>query len=87
MPGRDPERQYLIARESDFWLDEAREIDRRLDGMKPDDPERAKEQAWLEHIRAKRNELDEELLELQGVIKDAEILQMDDHRKDREGRA
>src|ERR1700739_4471774 len=62
MPGENPERQYLIARESDMWLAEGRATDDRLEGMDSDDPEAQREKAWLDHIRARRNELDEELL-------------------------
>ena len=62
MPGENPERQYLIARESDMWLAEGRATGDRLEGMDSDDPEAQREKAWLDHIRARRDELDEELL-------------------------
>lgn len=57
MPGRDPERQYLIARESDLFLDEARAVANRLEAQ-PNDPDRANDEAWLQHIRSRRNELE-----------------------------
>jgi hypothetical protein len=48
-----------------------------------DDQEVRNEKAWLDHIRARRNVLDEELLELQGVLKRADVVELDDRRKDR----
>jgi hypothetical protein len=52
-----------------MWLAEAQRTERHLfdlDYENNDDPEVRNEKAWLEHIRARRNVLDEELLELQG---------------------
>jgi hypothetical protein len=69
MVGENPEWQYLLARESGMWLAEAQRTERHLfdlDYENNDDPEVRNEKAWLEHIRARRNVLDEELLELQG---------------------
>jgi hypothetical protein len=68
MAGENPERQYLLARESGMWLAEAERTERHLfdlDFENNDDPEVRNEKAWLGHIRARRNALDEELHELQ----------------------
>jgi hypothetical protein len=52
-----------------MWLAEAERTERHLfdlDYENDDDLEVRNEKAWLDHIRARRNVLDEELLELQG---------------------
>jgi hypothetical protein len=82
MPGRDPKRQLALAREADSLLEEGRELDWRVDEMEPDDPERAAALARLERIRARRAEIDEELLELQGVTEIADVVQLSERRKD-----
>ena len=43
-------------------------------------PEVNKEKAWLDHIRARRNVLDEELQQLQRIQERADIVHLDDHR-------
>jgi hypothetical protein len=85
MVGENPERQYLLTRESDLLLAEAERTERHLfdlDYLNDDDPEVRQEKAWLDHIRARRNVLDEDLLELQGIRTRAEVVQLDDRRKD-----
>jgi hypothetical protein len=81
VPGNDPERQLALAREADALLDEGRELERLVDEMEPDDPERQDAQARLDRILARRAEIDEKLLELQGVTKRAEVIQIDERRK------
>jgi hypothetical protein len=69
MVGENPGRQYLLARESGMWLAEAERTEPHLfdlDYENDDDLEVRNEKAWLDHIRARRNVLDEELLEMQG---------------------
>ena len=39
-----------------------------------------KEKAWLDHIRAGRNVLDEELHQLQRIQERADVVPLDDHR-------
>lgn len=81
MVGENPERQYLLARESGMWLAEAERTERHLfdlDYENDDDLEVRNEKAWLDHIRARRNVLDEEL----GVLKRADVVELDDRRRD-----
>jgi hypothetical protein len=76
-------RQYLIAREMDLLLAEEERTENHLfdlDYENDNDPEVKKEKAWLGHIRARRDVLDEELHELQGVQRRADVLQLDDRR-------
>jgi hypothetical protein len=73
MAGTGEERQYLLARESDMWLDEAERIQNRLDDLDPGDDEDSdvlKDKVWLEYVLDKREELTEELLTMQGVLTD-----------------
>jgi hypothetical protein len=77
------ERQYLIAREMDLLLAEGERTENHLfdlDYENDNDPEVKKEKAWLDHIRARHNVLDEELHELQRIQERADIVQLDDHR-------
>lgn len=66
MPGDNPERQSLIARESDLLLEELERLDNEVD-FDRDTAEVRKEKAWRDHLRARPNVLDEELHELQGI--------------------
>ncbi len=64
-----------------MWLAEAERTERHLfdlDYENDDDLEVRNEKAWLDHIRARRNVLDEEL----GVLKRADVVELDDRRRD-----
>jgi hypothetical protein len=77
------ERQYLIAREMDLLLAEGERTENHLldlDHENDNDPEVKKEKAWLDHIRNRRNVLDEELHELQRIQERADVVQLSDHR-------
>ena len=77
------ERQYLIAREMDLLLAEAERTENHLfdlDYENDNDPEVNKEKAWLDHVRARRDVLDEELQQLQRIHERADVVQLDDHR-------
>jgi hypothetical protein len=77
------ERQYLIAREMDLLLAEADRTENHLfdlDYENDNDPEVKKEKAWLDHIRARRDGLAEELHQLQRIQERADVVQLDDHR-------
>jgi hypothetical protein len=77
------ERQYLIAREMDLLLAEAERAESHLfdlDYENDNDPEVKQEKAWLDHIRARRNVLDEELHQMQRIQERADVVQLDDHR-------
>ena len=77
------ERQYLIAREMDLLLAEGERTENRLfdlDSENDNDPEVNKEKAWLDHIRARRNVLDEKLHQLQRIQERADVVHLDDHR-------
>jgi hypothetical protein len=50
-----------------------------LDYENDSDPEVKTEKAWLDHIRARRNFLDEELHQLQRIQERADVVQLDDH--------
>jgi hypothetical protein len=76
------ERQYLIAREMDLLLAEAERTENHLfdlDYENDNDPEVKKQKVWLDHIRARRNVLDEELRQLQRIQERADVVQLDDH--------
>ena len=76
------ERQYLIAREMDLLLAEAERTENHLFDLhyeNDNDPEVNKEKAWLDHIRARRDVLDEELQQLQRIQERADVVQLDDH--------
>jgi hypothetical protein len=76
------ERQYLIAREMDLLLAEGERTENHLfdlDYENDSDPEVKTEKAWLDHIRARRNFLDEELHQLQRIQERADVVQLDDH--------
>jgi hypothetical protein len=77
------ERQYLIAREMDLLLAEGERTENHLfdlDYENDSDPEVKTEKSWLDHVRARRNVLDEELHELQRIQERADVVQLDDHR-------
>jgi hypothetical protein len=83
MANDNSERQYLIARELDLLLAEGERTENHLfdlDYENDNDPEVKNEKAWLDHIRARRNVLDEELHQLQRVQERADVVQLDDHR-------
>ncbi|MDT5351321.1 MAG: hypothetical protein QOH91_4608, partial [Mycobacterium sp.] len=52
-----------------------------LDYENDNDPEVKNEKVWLDHIRARRNVLDDELHELQRIQERADVVQLDDRRK------
>jgi hypothetical protein len=77
------ERHYLIAREMDLLLAEAERTENHLfdlDYENDNDPEVKKEKAWLDHVRARRNVLDEELHQLERIQERADVVQLHDHR-------
>jgi hypothetical protein len=83
MASDNSERQYLIAREMDLLLAEGERTENYLfdlDYENDNGPEVKTEKAWLDHIRARRNVLDEELHELQRIQERADVVQLDDHR-------
>jgi hypothetical protein len=59
-----------------MWLAEGRASIGRLAQMSTNDPERRREEAWLEYILAVRNELTVELLDLKGVTTEAEVIEL-----------
>jgi hypothetical protein len=77
------ERHYLIAREMDLLLAEGERTENHLFDFEyenDNDPEVKKGKAWLDHIRARRDVLDEELHQLQRIQERADVVQLDDHR-------
>jgi hypothetical protein len=73
--------QYLIAREMDLLLAEGERTESHLFDLdyENDNPEVKKEKAWLDHIRARRNVLDEEIHELQRIQERTDVVQLEDH--------
>jgi hypothetical protein len=71
-----------------MWLNEAKLTQSRLNGMDLDSDDEEvqedvkKETVWLDHIIARRNDLDEELLNLQGVQTRADVVELDHRRKE-----
>jgi hypothetical protein len=77
------ERHYLIAREMDLLLAEGERTENHLfdfDYENDNDPEVKKEKAWLDHVRARRDVLDEELHQPQRIQERADVVRLDDHR-------
>jgi hypothetical protein len=70
-----------LPREMDLLLAEAERTENHLFDLdyENDHPEVKNEKAWLDHIRARRNVLDEELHELQRVQERTDVVQLDDH--------
>lgn len=80
MVGTGERRQYLIARESDLWLEETERVQAKLDDLGPDAEETADvlaDKTWLEYILVRRDDLAEELLRLQGVLTEDDVIDLE----------
>lgn len=60
MGGGQDDRQYLLAREADLWLAESQRVEELFKRGKADED---RDVAWLGHIVARRNALNEEIAE------------------------
>jgi hypothetical protein len=82
MVGRDEDRQYLTARESDMWLGEAERVQTELADLDPaaeDTPDVLKKRAWLEYVLARQDDVTQELLKLQGLLTEDDVVDIGDN--------